>query len=148
MYNIVPCSFNYCYINWLKIITFKLFFFYFISIIALSTERGEQIMKPHLDDCEGCSINLRDVRETMTFMLAYDAWILSQKLQKWEIENAGPAVTRLMTMIQTHLPKEERKRDGNTPGLNGYHKLFDSAPAQHRMYNLKLCLFYCCLRMI
>lgn len=64
------------------------------------------------------------VIETMCMVLAYDEWCQRPK-QKWELENAEDAVTRLLRYIKRHLPKfVVIKEDGSRmKGANGYHKV-------------------------
>ena len=55
--------------------------------------------------------------DTMTALLAYDAWSTSTKITKWELDNAGSAVSQLMHDIIINLPTDVQE------GLHGYHKV-------------------------
>ena len=87
---------------------------YFILIVSLSTKRGAAIMNNAM---ERHKLNLDDVVDTMTTLLAYDAWCRSFGVKKWEIDNAGAVVSQLMQNIIKYLPKEVGE------GTHGYHKV-------------------------
>ena len=87
---------------------------YYILIICLSSKRGRRIMKKSL---RKNNLTIEGVIDTMTALLAYDAWSRSTQITKWELDNAGPAVSRLMEDITINLPKEVKE------GSFGYHKV-------------------------
>ena len=87
---------------------------YFILIICLTSKRGRAIMKASLKEA---GIDIEDMINTMTALLAYDSWCRSFGVPKWELDNAGPAVANLMEDMTKHLPKEVKD------GSHGYHKV-------------------------
>ena len=87
---------------------------YFVLILCLASKRGRQIMHNSFKE-KGICIN--DVIDTMTSLLAYDAWCRSFGIPKWELDNARPAVAELMENMTIHLPKTVEE------GSHGYHKL-------------------------
>ena len=87
---------------------------YYILIICLSSKRGRQIMKKSLSKK---NLSIEDVIDTMTALLAYDAWSRSTEMTKWELDNAGLAVSNLMQDITINLPKDVQE------GSHGYHKV-------------------------
>jgi len=87
---------------------------YYMLIICLSTKRGASIMK---DAMKEHKLDLQRVIDTMTALLAYDAWCRSFGVPKWEIDNADAAVSQLMQDMITHLPREVKE------GSHGYEKV-------------------------
>ena len=87
---------------------------YFMLIICLSTKRGNAIMRNAM---EYHKLNIQKVIDTMTALLAYDAWCRSFGIPKWEIDNAGPAVSQLMQDMIAYLPRAVEE------GTHGYHKV-------------------------
>ena len=93
---------------------------YFIMNISLPTCRGQEIMQPFLEEW---GIVHEDLCDTMSLLLAYDAWVTCKKLKRWELDNAEAAVTFLMESMLRNLPRDMKDKDSQGPGSNGYHKL-------------------------
>ena len=70
--------------------------------MVMTTQRGSKALQQH---CKKLRIGVADVVETIALLLAYERWIMSH-MKKWELENAGPAVSHLMDMIKQNLPNE------------------------------------------
>lgn len=87
---------------------------YFMLIVCLVSKRGECIMREALGEHQ---LNRQKVIDTMTALLSYDAWCRSFGIPKWEIDNAGPAVSQLMQDMIQYLPREVEE------GSHGYHKV-------------------------
>ena len=87
---------------------------YFVIIICLSSKRGRRIMRKALKKRK---LSMDGIIDTMTALLAYDAWSRSSGITKWELDNAGPAVSQLMQDLTIHLPKDVKE------GSHGYHKV-------------------------
>ena len=77
-------------------------------------------MQPFLEER---GIEHGDLCDTMSLLLAYDAWVTCKKLKRWELDNAEAAVTFLMESMLRNLPREMKDKDSQGPGSNGYHKL-------------------------
>ena len=94
---------------------------YLVLMASLSTERGREIVRPFLRERE---IEVSDVVETMSMMLAFDEWCYRPKY-KWELDNAEDAVSHLMKRIKDYLPMDVVKGDKKegVEGCNGYHKV-------------------------
>lgn len=87
---------------------------YFLLAISLRTKRGAEIMRDFLKKRR---ISMTNVIGTMSLLLAYDAWTKGSAIKKWELDNAGPAVAKLMKDMIQYLPMPVCE------GSNGYHKI-------------------------
>jgi len=94
---------------------------YLIMLVALSTERGKEIMGPFLTKKK---LTMNNIINTMTLMLAFDEWC-SRKKFKWELDNCESAVSYLLESIKKHLPLEVKVKEKGSKeaGCNGYHKI-------------------------
>ena len=87
---------------------------------SMFSDRGREIMKT---PCASKKLSISDMISTISLLLSYNAWCNSMDIRKWELDNAGPAVSFLMESMVKNLPNDMREGDKKTKGSNGYCKI-------------------------